>query len=270
MSDQAAQQPEIKLPGSLVSGWLIARLFFRVTLGRKRIIWIGLLMLAPVAMGVYWRIAESGSGLAFFTDLTVNVLLSFFALGLPLYLGVSAIRDEIDDRTIVYLFARPLHRAVIIGGKIVSVFLVVTVVLLVDLALVYLVVVSADGAAGLGAGWFRLVRAGMALVLAAAVYTALFSLIGVVLRRPMLLAIMVGAGWELTVSNLPAGFPRMTLMYYLKSTLSLGPEAEGVIALLIPPIPPAPMTDALATLLGAGLLLFAAALLIGARKEYRL
>lgn len=269
MSEQAKQKDEPRLPGSFISGWLIARLFFRVTLGRRRIIWIGLLMLAPVAMALYWRIAEGG-GIGYFTTLSVNALLSFFAVGLPLYLGVSAIRDEIDDRTIVYLFARPLHRAVIVGGKIVSVFLVVTAVLLVDLALVYLVLVSADGATGLADGWFRLVRVALVLVLASAAYTALFSLIGVTLRRPMLLAIMIGAGWELTVSNLPGAFPRMTLMYYLKSTLGLGPDIQGTMAILVPPIQPAALGDALATLLGASLVLFAAALIVGARKEYRL
>ena len=258
------------LPGSLTSGWLVARLFFRVSLGRRRILWIVLAMLIPVAMAVYWRIAEAGDGTAFFAEMTVNLFLQFFALGLPLYLGVSAIRDEIEDKTIVYLFARPLHRAVILGGKVFSVALVVSFALALVLAVVYAIVVSANGLSELGKQLPRLLLHAGVLAVAAVAYTALFSLFGVLLRKPMLVAILIGFMWEAVVSNLPGAFPRLTLLYYLKSMLGLGPEAQGMMSLLIPPIDPASFTTALTVLVVATVILFTAALTIGSRKEYRI
>ena len=263
-------QKDRPLPGSLTSGWLVARLFFRVSLGRRRILWIALTMLIPVAMAVYWRIAEGGDGTAFFSEITVNLFLQFFALGLPLYLGVSAIRDEIEDKTIVYLFARPLHRAVVLGGKIFSVALVVSFALALILAIVYAVVVSADGMAELGKQLPRLLLHMGVLAIAAVAYTALFSVFGVLLRKPMILAIIIGFGWEAVVSNLPGAFPRLTMLYYLKSLLGLGPEARGMMSLLIPPIDPASFTTALTVLAVATVILFSAALTIGSRKDYRI
>jgi len=268
MSDP--MKKERPLPGSLASGWLVARLFFRVSLGRRRILWIALAMLIPVAMAIYWRIAEGGDGAAFFTEMTVNLFLQFFALGLPLYLGVSAIRDEIEDKTIVYLFARPLHRAVVLGGKIFSVALVVAFALSLILSIVYAIVVSADGISEIGRQLPRLVLHMGVLSIAAIAYTALFSVFGVLLRKPMILAILIGFGWEAVVSNLPGAFPKLTLLYYLKSLLGLGPEASGMMSLLIPPIDPAPFTTAFTVLAVTTVLLFTAALTIGSRKEYRI
>jgi ABC-type transport system involved in multi-copper enzyme maturation permease subunit len=257
------------LPGSFTSGWLVARLFFRVSLGRKRIIWLALAMLIPVAMAIYWRAAEGGHGMAYFTGMTIDLFLQFFALGLPLYLGVSAIRDEIEDKTIVYLFARPLHRAVVLGGKIFSVALVVSFALALVLAVVYGIVVSVDGVAELGRHLPHLLLHMGVLAVAAVAYTALFSVFGVLLRRPMILAILIGFGWEAVVSNLPGAFPKLTLMYYLRSMLGLGPEASGMMSLLIPALDPAPFTTAFTVLAVATVLLFTAALTIGSRKEYR-
>ncbi len=258
------------VPGLFASGWLVVRLFFRVSLGRRRILWIALAMLIPVAMAVYWRIAEGGDGTAFFVEMTVSLFLQFFALGLPLYLGVSAIRDEIEDKTIVYLFARPLHRAVILGGKIFSVALVVSFALALVLTVVYGIVVSADGFSELGARLPRLLLHAGVLAVASVAYTALFSLFGVLLRKPMLLAILIGFMWEAVASNLPGAFPRLTLLYYLKSLLGLGPEARGLMAVLIPSIEPAPFYTALAVLAVATVILFTATLTIGSRKEYRI
>jgi ABC-type transport system involved in multi-copper enzyme maturation permease subunit len=258
-----------KLPAALASGWLVSRLFFRVSLGRRRILWIALLLLVPLGLAVYWRITQQGSGLAFFDEMTAVIFLQLFALGLPLYLGISAIRDEIDDKTIVYLFARPLRRAVIVGGKIVSVALVVWFALTVDLALFYLITASADGLSAVAAGLFHLLEGIVVLALAVTAYTALFSLVGVLFNKPLIPAIMVGLGWEGIVSNLPGAFPKLTLMYYLKSLLGLAPEYDGMLSALIPPIQPAGFTDALATLLVSTVVLFVVSLVVGSRKEYR-
>lgn len=268
--DETYQQNLRPQPAALTSMWLVARLFFRVNLGTRRIFWIGMLMLVPIGLSVYWRIAEDGDGLRFFIEMTVNVFLQFLAVGLPLYLGVSAVRDEIEDKTIVYLFARPVHRAVVLAGKIVSVALVVSVVLNFTLALVYLVVVSADGGAALGTGLGRLLLHLGVLTGAVVVYTALFALFGVLWRRPMILALLFGLGWEGIVSNLPGAFPHLTLMYYLKSLLGLGPEASGFMALLIPTMAPATTARALEILIVITVILFFAAFTIGSRKEYRL
>ena len=134
----------------------MAKLFLRLTLGRRRTLWLGLALLIPVGMAVFWRLAEEGAGLDFFLQLVVNVILQFFTLGLCLYLGVAAVRDEIEDRTIVYLFARPVHRAVILGGKILAVFAVVCLAMSLVTVAIYFIALSADGLAATGQSLGRL------------------------------------------------------------------------------------------------------------------
>jgi ABC-2 type transport system permease protein len=265
------KSPGVSIPGSATAGWLIARMFFRVTLGGRRIRWIVIALLVPLVLAVYGRITRQGPGLAFFDELTLSVFLHLFALGFPLYLGVSAVRDEIDDLTIVYLFSRPIRRSVIVGAKLLSVALVVSAVLALDLALVYAIVVSADGfGTAMGLGLLHWMQSAAVLALAVAAYTSLFGLFGTLFRRPMLPAMAVGVGWEMVVSNLPGSFPRLTIMFYLKSLLGVGPESSGPLGFLIPVTGPASVVEAGSVVVTVTLLLFAAGIFIGSRKEYRL
>ncbi len=257
------------LPGALSSGWIIANLFFRVTLGRRRLLWLSAVLLLPVLVALYFLVSPGGSGALFFEEITVTVFLQFLSIVLPLYLGVSAVRDEIEDKTIVFLLCRPLFRAGILGGKIASVALVVSAALVVDLALVYLLVVGSDGLSLLALRFPRLLLTMGVLSLAAFAYTALFALLGVLLRKPMILSLLVGLGWETVVGNIPGAFPRLTLMYYLKSLLGLSPRPSGLMALLIPSIPPAESSVALLTVLLVTLALYGLTLFIGGRKEIR-
>lgn len=253
---------------ALAAGALLGRLFFRQTLGRRRSLWIGLVLLAVLGVALWGRTVHGEGGQGFFLEMSVNVLLQFLALGVPLYLGVSAVRDEVEDRTLVYLLARPVERWAILAGKLAAVVAVVSLGLGLLAALMYLVAVSADGLAGLAAGLPLLARVAGVLTLGCLAYTGLFGLCGVLFRHPMIPALVVAFGWEGAVSNLPGAFPRMTLMYYLKSLLGLGPEAQGLLALLLPPEALAPWPLALAVLVGAAGLLFGLAIGLGARKEF--
>jgi ABC-2 type transport system permease protein len=254
-------------PSAFGAGWLLARLFFRINLGRRRSWWLLAALSLPLGLTFWWRCTDGGSGLAFFLELSVNMLLQLYALGLCLYLGVAAVRDEIEDRTIVYLLARPVPLWAILAGKFGAVATAVALGLGATACLVYLVAVSADGGAALGFGLGHLGLALAALGLACLVYTCLFGLIGVLLRRPMIPALVLAFGWEGIASNLPGGFPRASLMFYIKSLMGLGPEADGVLGVLLPPVAPAEPGTAIAVILGATLIFLIAALLVGSRKE---
>lgn len=257
------------LPGAIESGWWMARLFLRVILGRRRVLWLLLLLLVPVGLSVWWRVLEGGSGLALFLDRLVPILLQFFALGLALYLGVAAVHDEIEDRTIVYLFARPVLREIILLGKVLAVVLLVALALGVVALLSYLTLVSADGAAALALNLGALVRALAALALASLAYTGLFALVGVVLPKPMIPALILAFGWEGFASNMPGGFPAATLMFYLKSILGLRPEVSSWIAAFLPASEAAPFSQAVSVPLVAGVVFLCAAALIAGRREFR-
>ena len=63
------------------------------------------------------------------------------------------------------------------------------------------------------------------------VYGALFTLLGVLLKRPVIVGLLFLYGWEFMV-YLPGYLPRLTLTAYLRSLLSHRPAEEGLAQLL--------------------------------------
>ncbi|NOZ87144.1 MAG: ABC transporter permease subunit [Deltaproteobacteria bacterium] len=266
---EGVQGSKVPVPSFWHVLWLMVRFFFSRSLGTSRILWLAGLWSIPVGLGAWWRFFEHGDARAFFMEISVNLLLQLFSLGLPLYLAVSAVRDEVEDRTITYMFVRPVRREVLLGSKIVSVALVVCA-WLAAAALASYLVLAIGNESNLADDLQLLVRHILVLWTAAVIYTGLFAMFGLVLARPLLLAAIFGLGWEITVSNLPGAFPRLTIMYYLKSLLDIGPVSRGVVSLLVPSIEPANTAFSLVVLTVLAAVLYTAAFVTAGHKEYRL
>lgn len=255
--------------GSLQALRLMASMLLKVQLGRRRLLWLAALWLAPAAVALWWRIQEGGSPGQFLDHLGVAVLLQFFSLGLALYFGVSAVRDEIEDRTIVYLLVRPVSRWAVLGGKILAAALLVAMWLVVAAAVGHLVA-WVGGEEGFSVFLARLARHALVLAVAGLVYSGLFALLGVIFEKPFIPAVIFAMGWEATVTNLPGGLPKVTIMYYLKSLLGIRPQADGVLSVLLPPVGPVSPWSALAVLGAAALALYGAAFWLAGRREWTL
>jgi len=248
----------------------IASLFFRIQLGRKRLLFILSVVFLPALASLWWRVYQSGYPLDFIEQLATGALLQLMALGLSLWLGVSAVRDEIEDRTIIYLLVRPVKRSWVLGGK-----------MLAAAALVALTLAAAGGLAILVAGTGQekfsfgelteiLARYLPGLALAGIVYTGLFSLFGVLFEKPFIPAVIFAIGWEATITNLPIGLSRFTVMYYLKSFLGIQPRQTGLLSVLLPPDGPADLLTCLLVLLCLALVIFLLSFWLAGRREWAL
>ncbi len=249
--------------------WFMAGLFLRVQMGKRRLLWLAALWLAPAALALWWRIYEGGAPERFLEHLAMAVLLQFFSLGLALYFGVSAVRDEIEDRTIVYLLVRPVSRWAVLGGKILAAALLVAIWLVVAAAVGHLVA-WVGGEEGFSVFLVRLARHALVLAAAGLVYSGLFALFGVIFEKPFIPAVIFAMGWEATVTNLPGGLPKITIMYYLKSLLGVQPQGDGVLSVLLPPVGPVSPWSALVVLGAAALVLYGAAFWLAGRREWKL
>jgi ABC-type transport system involved in multi-copper enzyme maturation permease subunit len=96
-------------------------------------------------------------------------------------------------------------------------------------------------------------------------YGGLFTLMGVLLRRPVIPGLLFLFVWEL-IANLPGYLPRFTLTAWLRSLLHHQPAEEGLGGLLATQILPA--GEALAVLLGTSALFLALSFWIFAQREY--
>jgi ABC-type transport system involved in multi-copper enzyme maturation permease subunit len=104
---------------SFVPGFLLVwRQAFRQSLRGRR--GIGLVLLAGVPLFITTMIMMFGGGTPELHDFHVVVLLLGYRFVLPfggLLLGIAVLGDEIEGRTITYLFTRPLPRPVFYLGR---------------------------------------------------------------------------------------------------------------------------------------------------------
>ena len=133
---------------------------------------------------------------------------------LGVFYGTSLIADEVEDKTITYLFTRPIPRGAVLFGKYLAYLVCTVFVVLPSIMLVWLLVVPIGGslgpelprpaegprAAGGGAGGLRRgVRPGRRGPEAAAAVGLIFVI-----------------GWEPLVMAIPGYLKRLSVAYYLQ------------------------------------------------------
>jgi len=141
-----------------------------------------------------------------------------------LVMSSAVVAEEIEDRTITYLFTRPVPRASILIGR----WLAALTVVLVFLGLSSAVVVRL--LSGLGGPGHAMLPQGFGLrlvqtvLLGGLVYSALFAALGALFKRPILIGLGYTFVFEGFLGNLPGSNQKLTVLYYLKSFLLSGQD----------------------------------------------
>jgi len=181
-----------------------------------------------------------------------------------LFHATSLVADEVEGRTLTYLLTRPITRPAVFAGKFAAYLATSTAVALPSAVLAFFLFATAEGAPGVGAAVPDLFRDLGVMTLALAVYGALFALLGVLLRRPVIPGLLFLFGWEL-LANLPGYLPRLTLTTWLRSLIRHRPAEEG-LAQLFAQVQPTGLS--LAVLLAATAVFLAAATWVFSQREY--
>lgn len=148
-----------------------------------------------------------------------------------LFYAASLVADEVEGKTLTYLLTRPVTRASILLGKF-GAYLVTALVFVWPVTVVtFFLLATSRGAAGLAGRVPILFQDLGVLALGLLAYGALFTLLGVVLKRPVIPGLLFLYLWEL-VANVPGYLPRLTLTAYLRSLSSHRPAEEGLSQLL--------------------------------------
>jgi len=144
-----------------------------------------------------------------------------------LFYATALIADEVEWKTITYLLTRPLRRGAILVGKFVAYLATTLSLTLPPLVATFFILTTAGGFRGVGGHVADLFRDMGVAALAFLSYGALFSFMGVLLRRPLIPGLLFLFVWEL-VANLPGYLPRFTITVYLRSLIRHRPPAEGL------------------------------------------
>ena len=230
-------------PSSPVSG---AARIFDLSLGEliwsRRTIFMALVVGAPVVLATVARIVQE-SGIA---PLRVNgvrvdavsvfgmiiwvLFLRFIVPVLGVFYGTSLVADEVEDKTITYLFTRPLRRGAVLLGKYLAYLVCTTLVVLPSVMIVYFMLVPLGDVAR---SFPALMTDLGLLALGIAAYGALFTMVGAWLKRPLVVGLVYVFGWEQFAMLMPGYLRRFTVAYYLQALVPHAmPADEGIASLL--------------------------------------
>ena len=233
---------ERRAPSSLFAALRVFDLSLGEMLWSRRTVFMGLVVGLPVLLAAVVRLLhELGAPGMRINNAAVNgpvifglmIWVFFVRFSVPVlgvFYGTSLIADEVDDKTITYLFTRPIPRGSVLLGKYLA-FLVCTIfVVLPSVVVVWLLIVPIGGS--LGASFLDLVKDLGLLALGLAIYGAVFALIGAGLKRPLLVGLALVFVWEPLVMALPGYLKLYTVAYYLQGLVPHAMPSDSTMSLI--------------------------------------
>jgi ABC-type Na+ efflux pump permease subunit len=217
---------------SYLALWRSAVRVFDLSLGQmlwsRRSVFLGLVVGGPVVLSAALRLAEmSGllfdpgrprpAGVVVYGMMIWLIYVRFLVPVLGVFYGTSLIADEVDDKTLTYLFTRPIQRSAVIIGKYLA-YLVCTILLLLpSVVIVFFLVVPLGRGGTIGALFPTLLTDLGMLAFGLAAYGAVFAFVGARLKRPLVVGLIFALGWEPAVLIAPGYLKRATVAYYLQA-----------------------------------------------------
>jgi ABC-type transport system involved in multi-copper enzyme maturation permease subunit len=231
---------------------------FDLSLGQmlwsRRSVFLGILLGGPVllAAGIrivtattpFGRLAINGariSGPALFGMMMWLLYIRFIIPVLGVFYGTALIADEVEDKTITYLFTRPVRRGAVLLGKYLA-YLACTVLLVLPSVVVVFFLIVPLGGGTIGQSFPILLEDLGMLIVGLIGYGAVFAWVGARLRRPLVIGLVFAFGWEPGVLLFPGYLKRLTVAYYLQALVPHAmPEDSAVGALMqlfreVPPV----------------------------------
>jgi ABC-type Na+ efflux pump permease subunit len=245
-----ADRPLPPAPGYLTSALRIFDLSLGEMLWSRRTIFMALVVGAPIVVAVLVRLLV-GLGAPLFENTEVRggvrssvripgpvifgyaiwfLYVRFIVPVLGVFYGTSLMADEVEDKTITYLFVRPVRRGAVLIGKYLAYLACTIFVVLPSVVLMYLLVVPINGS--IGASFPDLLTDLGLLALGLAVYGAVFAFVGAKFKRPLLAGLVFVFGWEQAALLFPGYMKNFTVAYYLQALVPHAMPRDGIIGAL--------------------------------------
>jgi ABC-2 type transport system permease protein len=209
----------------------------------RRTVFMLLIVAAPVLIALFIRtlvalgapVLEGPRGVRMTGPAIFGMMIWIFYLRftvpvLGVFYGTSLIADEIEDKTITYLFTRPIRRGAVLVGKYLAYLGCTIFVVLPSVMLVYLLIVPMNGT--LGGSFLDLVKDLSLLAIGLAVYGALFAFIGAKFKRPLLIGLVFIFGWEQIALAFPGYLKYYTIAYYVQALVPHAMPNDGALSMI--------------------------------------
>ncbi len=229
-------------PGFLYAAMRVFDLSIGEMLWSRRTVFMGLVVGVPVLIALVVRMLSAlgaapvsvnnsaVAGPVIFGLMIWGFFVRFSVPVLGVFYGTALIADEVDDKTITYLFSRPIPRGAVLVGKYFAYLACTIFVVLPAVVLVWLLIIPLGGSLGLS--FPDLLKDLGLLALGLAVYGALFALVGAALKRPLLIGLVFVLGWEPIAIALPGYLKRLSVAYYLQGLVPHAMPANSPLSLI--------------------------------------
>jgi ABC-type transport system involved in multi-copper enzyme maturation permease subunit len=237
--------PSTRRPSYAASVLRIFDLSLGEMLWSRRSAFLGLLVGGPVMLALISRIVwmmvpsesfringESVSGAGTFGLMIWLLYVRFIVPILGVFYGTALIADEVDDRTITYLFTRPIPRGAVLAGKYLAYLACTVLLILPSVVIVFFLMVPMGGSGVASAFPSMLGDLGM-LAAGLAAYGAVFAWVGARVRRPLVAGLVFVLGWEPAVLLFPGYLKRLTVAYYLQALVPHAIPQDSAISVLM-------------------------------------
>ncbi|HEY2153033.1 MAG TPA: ABC transporter permease [Vicinamibacterales bacterium] len=208
---------------------------FDLSLGQmlwsRRSVFLAVLLGGPVMLAVVLRIVSSmvssgfrvngaeAAGASIFGMMIWLLYIRFIVPVLGVFYGTALIADEVEDKTITYLFTRPVPRSAVLFGKYFA-YLACTVLLVLPSVMLVFFLVVPTGGSGIAEAFPALLADLVMLAIGLAAYGAVFALVGARMKRPLIAGLVFAFGWEPLVMLFPGYLRRFTVAYYLQGLVT--------------------------------------------------
>ena len=233
--------PARRPPGFVAASFRIFDLSIGEMLWSRRTIFMALVVGGPVLLALIVRgldmfgmsaLRVNGQrigGTGVFGVMIWMLYLRFIVPVLGVFYGTALMADEVDDKTITYLFTRPIPRGAVLIGKYLAYLVCTGLVVLPSVMLVYFLVVPFRDVAGS----FGQLTADLGLLaLGLAVYGAVFAFVGAFFRRPLVIGLVFAFGWEQVVLALPGYLKQFTIAFYIQGLVPHAMPSDSLVGVL--------------------------------------
>jgi ABC-2 type transport system permease protein len=238
----------------------VFRLSVGVLVKSRRTFMIAVLCFLPVlgsAFGTLFMMSgvarQELTGFSLTSFIIVNGYVHILLLVVTLFYGTALVSDELEDKTITYLFIRPVSKTTLYLGKYLAYLVAAGLLLLPSATLCFLIAMAADPPGESGRHILILLQDLGVLAIGIVAYGALYALIGAVTKRPVFVGLAFTFIWETLVTYIPGYLSKLTIKHYVSALLPHAVSQRGIIGLFESPTS-APVAILILLLATAGLL----------------
>lgn len=223
----------------------VAAVTWRLLMGRRRWLLALLANLLPPLIAWIFVVQSSGAGdirTQFYIQLMATLVLTVLLPLSGLVHGTSAFGAELDDGTLRYIMAKPVARWRLVVAKFAAAFAASVASCLPGVIAAGLILLTPDGAS-------LITGFGVAVLIASALYAAVFLLLSLATRRALILGLLYVIVWEGALSRVFVGTRVLSVREYAMTVAGrISGLTEGLFSTALPITAALPLAAAMLVL----------------------